>query len=70
LYGDRGMRAKGEKSESEVVEKPKSRYVPPEEWVDTKTDEEIAWEKKVKRDAQREGNPLNQEEILRKTLNQ
>lgn len=43
---------------------PKSRYVPPEEWIDTETDKQIAWEKRVRFEAMRGGNGIRQNEIL------
>mmetsp|Transcript_505 Transcript_505/g.1280 ORF Transcript_505/g.1280 Transcript_505/m.1280 type:complete len:104 (+) Transcript_505:2-313(+) len=47
---------------------PKSRYVPPEEWVDEVTDAAIAWEKRVQFDAARGGNRMKQSEILEKAI--
>jgi hypothetical protein len=45
-----------------------SLYAPPEEWVETRTTEELNWERKVQRQAQQSGNQLRQNDILRKEL--
>ena len=46
----------------------RSLYVPPEEWDDTVTAEALKWEQKVQMEAQRGGNQLRQNDILRNEL--
>ena len=40
----------------------------PEEWTDTRTAEELAWEQKVQMQAKREGSGVRQNDILRNEL--
>ena len=45
-----------------------SLYLPPENWIDTKTAAELRWEQKVKMQAQRSGNAMRQNDILNNEL--
>lgn len=45
-----------------------SMYVPPEQWEDTQTAQHIAWQRRVIFQAQREGNQMRQNDILRDQL--
>ena len=47
-----------------------SLYVPPEQWSEDETAKEVAWERKVQWQAQREGNALKQNDILQDQLGQ
>ena len=42
----------------------RSLYVPPEKWVDRKSDKDSRWERKVQYEAQRDGNKQRQNDIL------
>ena len=44
--------------------KPISRYVPPEQWQENATAEEIRWEQRVQADAQRGGDRVRQNDII------
>ena len=46
----------------------RSLYVPPEKWSETRSAEELRWERKVQLQAQREGNALRQNDILSNEL--
>jgi len=48
---------------------PKSRYVPPEEWEDNATEEEIKYERRVQFEAMKGGNGAKQNEILQREIN-
>ena len=41
-----------------------SLYIPPEQWTEDRTRQELNWERKVQMQAQREGNQLRQNDIL------
>ena len=45
-----------------------SKYVPPEEWTDTRSAKALAWDQKVQMEAQREGSGTRQNDILRDEL--
>lgn len=65
LFGTRGDPAKRPPPVvEEVPPEPVSRYVPPEEWVDNRTDAELRRDQQMQFDALREGNAMRQNGIL------
>lgn len=66
LHGSRGKQCAADAdADADAEPTPKSHYVPPEEWEEHATEEEIRRERRVVWDAQREGNRLRQNGILR-----
>ena len=67
MYGRSGKKADVDEArvgKATEEAKPRSRYVPPEQWVDMETEAALAWERRVRHDAQAGGDQWRQNEVL------
>ena len=68
MHGQKGKRKAPSVEPPPPPAPPQSNYVPPEQWSESNTEAELRWEAKVQREAQRNGNSVRQNEILRDEL--